>query len=87
MSASNSEVSEGRILISNYRPWALEDVEKHVTQQLTTETVTAVTGEEVHLPVRDYPITLCCHSDSPGALEIVRTAKKAIDRFNQEHNR
>lgn len=50
-----------------------------------TETVTAVDGSKVHLPVKDYPISICCHSDSPGCLEIVRTTKAVTDQFNEEH--
>lgn len=62
-------------------------MEKHVTQQLTTESVTAVDGTNVHLPVKDYPISICCHSDSPGCVEIVKTTKAVVDKFNQEHGR
>ena len=69
------------------RPWKPEEVEQHVTQQLTTESVTAVDGSMVHLPVKDHPISLCCHSDSPGALTIVKTAKAAIDKFNKEYGK
>ena len=58
-----------------------------MTQQLTTESVTATDGTTVHLPVKDYPISLCCHSDSPGALQIVKTAKAVIDRFNKDYDR
>jgi len=66
------------------RPWKLEDVERHVEQQLTTESVTAVDGSNVHLPVKDYPISICCHSDSPGCLGIISTTRAVCDRFNKE---
>ncbi|MCJ1259576.1 hypothetical protein MMC24_007415 [Lignoscripta atroalba] len=80
--------ADGMLVIDRKKkPWKTEDVEKHVTQQLTTESVTAVDGSHVHLPVKDYPISLCCHSDSPGCLEIVKTTKAAVDKFNKEHNR
>ena len=69
------------------RPWKTEDVENHVMQQLKTESVTAVDGSTVRLPVKDYPISVCCHSDSPGALMIVKAAKAATDNFNKEYNR
>jgi len=74
------------LLIYN-RPWKLEDVEKHVTQQLYTESVTAVDGTTVHLPVKDHPISLCCHSDSPGCVEIITKTKEVVDKFNKEHKR
>lgn len=60
-------------------------MEKHVTQQLTTESVTATDGTTVHLPVKDYPLSLCCHSDSPGCVEIVKTARAVANKFNDEH--
>ena len=67
------------------RPWKLEDVEKHVEQQLTTESVTTVDGSTVHLPVKDYPVSICCHSDSPGCVGIISTTRKLCDKFNKEH--
>lgn len=67
------------------RPWKLEDVQKHVEQQLMTESVTAVDGANVHLPVKDYPISICCHSDSPGCVGIIKTTRAVCDKFNKEH--
>ena len=69
------------------RPWKREDVEKHVTQQVMTESVTATDGSTVHLPVKDYPISICCHSDSPGCVEIIQTTREVVDKFNKEQNR
>ena len=66
------------------RPWKTEAVTKHVTQQLETASATAVDGSTVHFSVKDYPVTLCCHSDSPGAVEIVTAAKAAINKFNKD---
>ena len=67
------------------RPWKLEDVEKHVEQQLTTESITAVDGSTVELPVKDYPVSICCHSDSPGCVGIISTTRALCDKFNKEH--
>ncbi len=67
------------------RPWKSEDVQRHVEQQITTESVTAVDGSVVELPVKDYPISICCHSDSPGCIEIVKTTRATVDKFNQQH--
>ena len=47
--------------------------------------MTAVTGETVELPVGDYEVSLCCHSDSPGAVEIVKGAREIIDEFNKKN--
>jgi lactam utilization protein B len=45
--------------------------------------VTAVTGEELQLPIGDHEVSLCCHSDSPGAVDIVKAAREIVDQFNQ----
>jgi lactam utilization protein B len=50
-----------------------------------TESVTAVDGSNVHLPVKDYPISICCHSDSPGCVGIINTTRAICDKFNKEH--
>lgn len=69
------------------KAWAIEDVRKHVGQQLNSQSVTATDGSVVQLPIRDYPISVCCHSDSPGCLDIVKTTKEVIDEFNKGHGR
>jgi lactam utilization protein B len=65
----------------------LEDVRKHVEQEVNSQTVTAVDGGVVELSVKDYPISICCHSDSPGCLDILKTTKEVVDKFNSEHSR
>jgi UPF0271 protein len=45
----------------------------------------SVTGENVDLPYKDHPVTLCCHSDSPSAVQIVTTARQIVDDFNKAH--
>jgi len=66
------------------KPWKIEDVKAHVARQIRESKVIAVTGEEVHLPVKDYPVSICCHSDSPGCVEIVKATKEVVDQFNKE---
>jgi lactam utilization protein B len=67
------------------RAWHPDETKKHVRSQVENATVTAVTGEELHLPVGDYEVSLCCHSDSPGAVDIVKAARKIVDEFNSRH--
>ena len=47
--------------------------------------VTAVTGEDVQLPIGDHQVSPRCHSDSPGAFEIVTAARLIVDEFNKEY--
>ena len=67
------------------RPWLPEEARKHIQSQVETATVTAVTGEELQLPIRNHQVSLCCHSDSPGAVEIVKAAREIVDQFNSKH--
>jgi lactam utilization protein B len=67
------------------RPWAPEDSKKHIRSQVENSSVIAVTGEEIELPIGDHEVSLCCHSDSPGCVEIVAAARQIIDEFNAKH--
>jgi lactam utilization protein B len=69
-------------LLTLYRAWDPEEMKKHVRSQVENATVIAVTGEELHLPIGDYEVSLCCHSDSPGAVDIVKAAREIVDQVN-----
>ncbi|XHG07343.1 hypothetical protein AWENTII_010495 [Aspergillus wentii] len=69
------------------KPWDPKDVEKHVRQQIEDQSVTAVDGTVVPLPVKNYPVSICCHSDSPGCLDIIKTTRKVVDEFNQKNGK
>lgn len=77
--------ADGTLIVDRKKkPWKIEDVKKHVRKQLQESKVIAITGEEVYLPVADHPITICCHSDSPGCIEIVTATREVVDAFNKE---
>lgn len=77
--------ADGKLVIDRKKkPWSPEDTKKHISSQLENSSVTAVTGEEVQLPIGDYEVSLCCHSDSPGAVTIVTAARQMIDEFNKK---
>lgn len=77
--------ADGKLVIDRKKkPWSPEETKKHISSQLENSSVTAVTGEEVQLPIGDYDISLCCHSDSPGAVTIVTAARQMIDEFNKK---
>ncbi|KAK7183118.1 hypothetical protein DPSP01_010903 [Paraphaeosphaeria sporulosa] len=67
------------------KPWHPDETKRHVRSQVEDATVITVTGEELQLPVGDYEVSLCCHSDSPGALDIVKAAREIVDQFNTSH--
>jgi lactam utilization protein B len=79
---------DGMLVIDRKKKaWNLDNVRKHVSQQVDNQTVTAVDGSVVELPVKDYPISICCHSDSPGCVDIIKTTREVVDRFNADHGR
>lgn len=68
------------------KPWTPEETKKHIKAQVENSSVTAVTGEEIELPIGDHEVSLCCHSDSPGAVNIITTARKMVDEFNAKYH-
>ncbi|KAL0259225.1 hypothetical protein SLS55_006730 [Diplodia seriata] len=75
--------ADGRLVIDRVKkPWTPEETRKHVTEQVYEGAVTAVTGEKIDLPLGDHEVSLCCHSDSPGCVDIVKAARAIVDEFN-----
>ena len=68
------------------RAWTPEETQKHIRAQLENSSVIAVTGEEIELPIAEHEVSLCCHSDSPSALEIVTAARRMVDDFNKKYH-
>lgn len=76
--------ADGSLVIDRKKKaWKIEEVKAHVRQQITTSTVKAVSGEEVSLPTGNYPVSICCHSDSPGCEEIVKATREIVDECNK----
>ncbi|KAK5131334.1 hypothetical protein LTR08_001000 [Meristemomyces frigidus] len=77
---------EGTLVIDRKKKaWTPEETKKHILSQIENSSVTAVTGEEVELTLGEHDVSLCCHSDSPGAVEIVKAARQIVDEFNKKH--
>lgn len=77
--------ADGTLIVDRKKgAWALPDVKAHVRQQLEHSQATAVTGEVIDLPVQDYHISVCCHSDSPGCVGIVKATREVVDEFNSQ---
>lgn len=75
--------NEGTLFIDRKKlPWSLDDVKKHVSQQIQDSSVTSVDGKVVPFDLKDYPVTICCHSDSPDCVEIVKVTREVVDQFN-----
>lgn len=77
--------SQGMLVIERKkRTWDLDELKAHVTQQVEESSVTSVDGEKVTFDLKEYPITICCHSDSPGCVDIVKATKDVVDTFNEK---
>jgi len=77
---------DGTLIIDRKKkPWTPEETKKHITSQVENLSVETVTGEIIDLPVGDHDLSMCCHSDSPGAVQIVTTARQIIDEYNKRH--
>lgn len=75
--------NDGTLVIERTRlPWALDDVKKHVSQQVEDSSVKSVEGKVVPFDLKDNPVTICCHSDSPDCVGIVKVTREVVDQFN-----
>lgn len=80
--------SDGMLVIDRVKKaWKTEDVRQHVEMQLNSQSVRATDGSVVKLPLGDSPVSICCHSDSPGCLDIVGEVRKVVNEFNEKHGR
>ncbi|KAF8193723.1 lamb YcsF family protein [Pholiota molesta] len=67
--------AEGKLLITKYKhdPVSLETVrERSVMRLLNEKQVTTIAG-----------LSICCHSDTPGAVEIAQMVKQLVDESNK----
>lgn len=77
---------DGTLVIDRHKkPWEMGALTTHVRQQIYESKVTSINGKVVDLPVKDYKTTICCHSDSPGCIDIVKAAREVVNEFNQAH--
>ncbi|KAI9844287.1 MAG: hypothetical protein M1837_005697 [Sclerophora amabilis] len=67
------------------KPWKSEDITARVTQQVESSSVETVDGATYHIPLKDYEVSICCHSDSPGCVEIVKATRAVVDQFNKKY--
>ncbi|KAI0084210.1 lactam utilization protein lamb [Irpex rosettiformis] len=73
---------EGTLLITReHVPVSIDTVKTRVTTLITTRHITTVNGT-LALPEDVDQVSICCHSDTPGAVEIARTVKKLVDSYN-----
>lgn len=77
--------ADGALVIDRKKkPWTPAETRAHVWSQVYDGAVTAVSGERINLPLGQHEVSLCCHSDSPGCVDIVKTARVIVDDFNAQ---
>ncbi|KAI0357271.1 lactam utilization protein lamb [Trametes cingulata] len=75
---------EGKLIITKkHDPVPPSTVRDRVTQLLEHQQITTTAGV-LPLPAGVREVSICCHSDTPGAVEIAETVKALVDRNNEE---
>ncbi|KAJ8495554.1 hypothetical protein ONZ51_g1645 [Trametes cubensis] len=75
---------EGKLLITKtHEPLPASVVRDRVNRLLEEKHITTTTGS---LPLTEgvTEVSICCHSDTPGAVEIAETVKALVDRNNAQ---
>ncbi|KAF9814272.1 hypothetical protein IEO21_05211 [Rhodonia placenta] len=74
---------EGKLLITKkHDPVPLDAIRARVSKMLTEGQVTTKSGGFVPLGTAISEVSICCHSDTPGAVEIAQTVKAMVDDSN-----
>ncbi|KDQ58292.1 hypothetical protein JAAARDRAFT_177492 [Jaapia argillacea MUCL 33604] len=74
---------EGKLLITKkHVPPTLDQVRKRVTAILANRQITTNAGTFIALPAGVEEVSICVHSDTPGAVEIAKLVKSLVDESN-----
>ncbi|KAF8808825.1 LamB/YcsF [Phlegmacium glaucopus] len=75
---------EGKLLITqNHEPVSLNVVQERVMRLLNEKKVTTIAGTYLSLGEKVEEVSICCHSDTPGAVEIAKLVKSLVDESNR----
>ncbi|KAG1878980.1 lamb YcsF family protein [Suillus subluteus] len=76
---------EGKLLITKkHDPVPIEVVRQRVTNLLRFHKVSTVGGKQLDIGANIAEVSICCHSDTPGAVEIAQAVKSLVDESNTE---
>ncbi|KAF7790201.1 hypothetical protein EIP86_001153 [Pleurotus ostreatoroseus] len=74
--------ASGQLIITKkHDPVPLATVEKRVKAMLETRNISTL-GGPLPLPASVAELSICCHSDTPGAVEIANVVKSLVDAHN-----
>ncbi|KAF8063622.1 lactam utilization protein lamb [Lyophyllum atratum] len=75
---------DGKLIITQkHTPVELEVVRKRVERLLSSHQITTVDGSYLPLGTNLAEVSICCHSDTPGAVEIAQLVKSIADENNR----
>ncbi|KAG1722453.1 lamb YcsF family protein [Suillus paluster] len=76
---------EGKLLITKkHDPVPIEVVRQRVKNLLKLHKVSTVGGKLLDIGANVTEVSICCHSDTPGAVEIAQAVKALVDESNRE---
>jgi UPF0271 protein len=76
---------EGKLLITKkHDPVPIEVVRQRVANLLRFHKVSTVGGKLLDIGANIAEVSICCHSDTPGAVEIAQAVKSLVDESNKE---
>ncbi|KAJ7114362.1 LamB/YcsF family protein [Mycena epipterygia] len=74
----------GKLLITKtHEPVPVDVIQKRVTTLLETHQITTNTGGYLPLGDNMTEVSICCHSDTPGAVDIAQLVKSLVDESNK----
>ncbi|KAH7886799.1 lamb YcsF family protein [Phlebopus sp. FC_14] len=75
---------EGKLLITKkHDPVPIDVVRQRVRNLLELHQVTTVGGKLLPIGQNVSDVSICCHSDTPGAVEIAQAVKMLVDESNK----
>ncbi|RDX40071.1 LamB/YcsF family protein [Lentinus brumalis] len=76
--------AEGKLIITKkHDPVPVDAVRDRVNRLLQEQKITTVSGA-LPLPDGVVEVSICCHSDTPGAVEIAQAVKALVDENNSK---
>ncbi|KAF9466664.1 hypothetical protein BDZ94DRAFT_126336 [Collybia nuda] len=77
--------AEGKLLITQkHTPVSLDVVRERTKRLLNYHQITTIGGAHLSLGQNITEVSICCHSDTPGAVEVARLVKNVVDESNQQ---
>ncbi|KKP06195.1 hypothetical protein THAR02_01708 [Trichoderma harzianum] len=77
----------GGVPVVNRRmsPWKKEEIQYNINNVMENCQVDTVEGGKYDFPLANHEVTICAHSDTPGALEVVKAMRESVDEFNAKY--